>query len=125
MVTDMDEEAVRGRAQALCDALVSGDIGRATEDFSKELRQNLGEVVSLLPLPATEATVESVEHGGAGFTVVLRLVGETEEVLIQTRWKEREGRPTVVEASHMSKAPAVPAEAGEEGEAAEDLPPER
>ena len=123
MVTDMDEEAIRGRAQALCAALVSGDIGRATEDFSKELRQNLGEVLSLLPLPATEATVESVEHGGAGFTVVLRLVGETEEVLIQTRWKERDGRPTVVEASHMSKAPAIPAEAGEEGEA-EDLPPE-
>ena len=123
MVTDMDEEAIRGRAQALCSALVSGDIGRATEDFSRELRQNLGEVVSLLPLPATEATVESVEHGGAGFSVVLRLVGETEEVLIQTRWKEREGRPTVVEASHMSKAPAIPAEAGEEGEA-EDLPPE-
>ena len=75
MVTDMDEEAIRGRAQALCSALVSGDIGRATEDFSRELRQNLGEVLSLLPLPATEATVESVEHGGAGFSVVLRLVG--------------------------------------------------
>ena len=124
MVTDMDEEAIRGRAQALCSALVSGDIGRATEDFSRELRQNLGEVLSLLPLPATEATVESVEHGGAGFSVVLRLAGETEEVLIQTRWKERDGRPTVVEASHMSKAPAMPPEAGEESEP-EDLPPER
>jgi hypothetical protein len=103
----MDEQAVRDRAQSLCDALVAGDIGLATQDFSKELRQNLGEVLSLLPLPATEATIESVEHGGPGYNVILRLVGETDEVLIQTRWKERDGRPTVVEASHLSKAPAA------------------
>ena len=98
----MDEQAVREHAQALCDALVAGDIDRAIEDFSKELRQNLGEVLALLPLPANEATVESVEHGGSGYNVVLRLVGETDEVLIQTRWKERDGQLTIVEASHLS-----------------------
>ena len=55
----MDEQAVRDRAQALCDALVAGDVDRATEDFSVELRRNLGEVIALLPLPSSEATVES------------------------------------------------------------------
>jgi hypothetical protein len=99
----MDEQAVRADAQALCDALVAGDVDRAIESFSKELRQNLGEIVAMLPLPSSEATVESVEHGGAGYNVVLRLVGETEEVLIQTRWKDRDGKPTVVEAGHLSK----------------------
>jgi hypothetical protein len=99
----MDEQAVRDHAQALCAALVAGDIDRATADFSKELRQNLGEVLSLLPLPSTTATVESVDHGGSSYTVVIRLVGETEEVMIQTRWKDRDGRPTVVEASHLSR----------------------
>jgi len=99
----MDEQAVRNRAGAMCDALVAGDIGRATEDFSTELRRHLGEVVSLMPLPSTEASVESVEHGGASYSVVIRLVGETEEVLLQTRWKDRDGHPTVVEASHLSK----------------------
>lgn len=99
----MDEQAVRERAQALCDALVAGDIEVATQDFSKELRQNLGEVLSLLPLPSNEATVDSVEHGGSGYNVVIRLVGETDEVQIQTRWKDRDGRPTIVEASHLSK----------------------
>ena len=57
----------------------------------------------MLPLPSSEATVESVEHGGAGYNVVLLLVGENEEVRIQTRWKERDGRPTVIEAGHLSK----------------------
>jgi hypothetical protein len=109
----MEEQDVRDRAEALCAALVTGDVGQATEDFSKELRQNLGEVIVLLPLPSTEATVESIDRGGgSGFTVVLRLVGETEEVLIQTRWKERDGRPTVIEVSHLSRT-EVAAQSGE------------
>ena len=58
----------------------------------------------MLPLPVSEATVESVEHGGSGFVALLRLVGETDEVTIQTRWKDRDGRPTVVEASHVSQS---------------------
>ncbi len=103
----MEEQTVRERAQALCDALVAGDIERATQDFSNELRQNLGQVVSMLPLPSSAVTIESVEHGGAGYNVVIRLVGETEEDRIQIRWKDRDGRATVVEASHLSKAETV------------------
>ena len=98
----MEEPQVRERADAMCAALVAGDVGQATEAFSKELRQNLGEVVALLPLPATEATVDSIERGSSGFVVVLRLVGETEEVLLQTRWKERDDQPTLIELSHLS-----------------------
>ena len=112
----MDEETVRARAQAMCDALEAGDVDRAIADFSEELRRNLGEVVALLPLPANEVAIESVERGGSGYVVVLRLAGETDEVRVQTRWKERDGRPTIVEASHLSAtARATPAgEAGEE-----------
>jgi hypothetical protein len=104
----MDEQAVRDRAQSLCDALVAGDIDTATADFSKELRANLGEVIALLPLPSTAAEIDSVEHGYSGYGVVLRLTGESEEVMLQTRWKDREGHPTVVEASHLSRAVTEP-----------------
>ena len=104
----MDVEAVRDRATEFCAAIVAGDVDRAAETMSKELRQRLGEVVSLLPLPSTEATVESVEHSGAGFNVVMRLVGENDEVEIQTRWKDRDGQPTIVEASHIVEAPPPP-----------------
>ena len=117
----MEEQDVRARAEAMCAALVVGDVGLATEAFSKELRQNLGEVIVLLPLPATEATIDSIEHSGSGYTVVLRLVGETEEVLIQTRWKDRDGRPTLIEVSHLSRtetaAEPVESEDGAESEA--------
>jgi hypothetical protein len=121
----MDEQQVRERAEAVCAALVSGDIPRVSEDVSKELRSNLGEVLALLPLPVSEATVESVEHGGrAADVVIVRLVGENEEVRIQTRWKDRGGRPTIVEVSHLSRSEAAPStdEAAGAADADEDQP---
>ena len=108
----MDEPAVRQHAQAMCDAIVAGDVDRAIEDFSPELRRNLGEVIGLMPLPSREAAIESVTQGGSSYLVVLRLTGESEEVQVQTRWKDRDGRPTVVEASHLSSR-EVQAEAAE------------
>jgi hypothetical protein len=99
----MDEQAVREHARAMADAIVAGDVDRAIEDVSPELRRNLGEVIGLFPLPSTEAEIETVTQGGSSHVVVLRLVGETEAVQVQTRWKERNGRPTIVEASHLSR----------------------
>src|SRR5438045_3654087 len=118
----MDEETVRVHAQAMCDALVAGDIDSAIAHFSDELRRNLGEVLALLPLPATEVTIESVERGGAGFNVVIRLVGETDEDRVQTRWKDRDGEPKVVEASHVGRsARIVEAQTAEEEQTAADV----
>src|SRR4029077_3537567 len=80
----------------------AGEVDGAIASFSEELRRNLGEVLALFPLPATEAAIESVERGASSFTVVLRLVSETDEVTLQTRWKERDGRATLIEVSHLS-----------------------
>jgi len=111
----MDEQDVRDHAEALCAALVAGDVDRVTEDFSDELRRNLGEVLALLVLPSDEATVDSIDRTGSGYTVVTRLVGGGEEVMIQTRWKDRDGRATIVEASHLSRTLTAP-ETGESGD---------
>lgn len=99
----MDEDRVRARAQAVGVALVAGNVEGAIEHLSEELRRNLGEVVALLPLPATEATIESVERGGSSMVVVMRVVGETDDVQVQTRWKDRAGEPKIVEVSHLSR----------------------
>ncbi len=99
----MDAATVLDRATAFCDALDAGDIERAAEQMSPELRRNLGEVLALLPLPSNESTVVSVDLGGSGYNVVIRLAGETDEVELQTRWKDRDGQPTLVEASHLSR----------------------
>jgi hypothetical protein len=105
----MDPQSVRDRAEAFCDALVAGDMDRASGELSRELRTNLGPLVAILPLPLKTATVESVEVGGSGYVAMLDLVGENNEIHLQTRWKEREGRPTIVEASHIAEpAPQEP-----------------
>lgn len=103
----MNDDDVREHAQAMCEALVAGDIERATADFSDQLRRNLGEVLILLPLPASDATVVSVERGASSYTVMLRVVGASEEVELQTRWKDHDGTPSVVEASHLSRKAIV------------------
>ncbi len=100
----MDELHLRERAESLCAALVAGDIDHVIEDFSDELRHNLGEVLALFTLPADSATIEAVERApSSGFTVTLRLVGDGAEVAVETRWKERDGHPTIIEVSHLEK----------------------
>ncbi len=112
----MDEPQARERAQAMCEALVAGDVERAMEAFSDELRRNAGEVLALLPFPTTEATIESVERGGSGLNIVLRLVGETDEDRVQTRWKDRDGEAKVVEVSHLSRTARSAEEAAADAE---------
>ena len=113
----MDEQSVREHAQKHCEALLSGDIGLASQSMSRELQSNLGPLVAMLPLPLTSATLESVEMTGKAYRAVLHLVGDEGEIRLETRWKERDGQPTIVEASNLPEAPvAAPAEveAGDE-----------
>jgi hypothetical protein len=118
----MDEQTVRAHAQALCDALATGEIGEAAKEMSRELQANLGQLVAMLPLPLSEAEVENVEMTRNGYRAVLRLTGASGSLLLETRWKEREGRATMVEASHLAEAPTGPeggAEAAGSAESAE------
>lgn len=113
----MDQQVVRDHSQAHCDALLAGDVERATEHFSEQLHANLGAVVAQWPLPLTEAAVESIETTGSGFVAVVHLVGENQTVRQQMRWKDRDGTPTVVEVSHVVDEVAPRAESSDDPEA--------
>jgi len=104
----MDEQAVREHAQTTCEALLAGDIGKAAEEMSKELRSSLGPIVAMLPMPMTEASIESIESTPTGYKATLHLVGEGSELRLETRWKDRDGRPTIVEASRVHEEPVEP-----------------
>ncbi|HUQ43776.1 MAG TPA: hypothetical protein VM451_05100 [Candidatus Limnocylindria bacterium] len=108
----MEEQEVREAAQAVGDALVAGNVDGAIEYLSEELKRNLGEVVALLPLPATEATISSIERATSAFVVIVKVVGETSDVELQTRWKDRDGEPRIVEVSHLSQVERELPEAG-------------
>jgi hypothetical protein len=102
-------DIVRAGAEDVCDALVAGDVERAIGYLSDELRRNLGEVMALLPLPAVEASIASIERGGSGaYVLVFDVVGETDQSEIETRWKDRNGQPRIVEVSHRSRIEREP-----------------
>ena len=116
----MNEDDVRAAAGTICDALVAGDMERVLGVLSDELRRNPGEVLALLPLPATEASIASLERTASGYLTVLAIVGETDQVELEARWKDRDGTPRVVEVSHRSGTAieaAAPVEEGEDIEA--------
>ena len=110
----MEESAVRSSVQAVGDALIAGDVDTAIGYLSDELQRNPGEVIAMLPLPATESSIVSLERTTSAVVVVMHVVGETSEVELQTRWKDRDGVPTLVEASHVSRTERLAAEAGAE-----------
>ena len=105
----MDEAAVRNSAEQFGDALVAGNVDAAIEHLSDELKRNLGEVVAMLPLPATQVGIASVERGSSALVVQLHVVGETADDELQTRWKDRDGTPRIVEISHLSRVDRPPA----------------
>jgi hypothetical protein len=113
----MDEQAVRDHAQGHLDALLAGDVDRAIQDLSRELQAHIGEIMAMLPLPLTAAEVESVDKTGSGFRATLHLVGESTETRLETRWKDRDGRPTIVEASNLTEGSV---ESGSEAPPTED-----
>jgi hypothetical protein len=128
----MTEDEVRQRAAAICRSLVAGDVGQVVAALSDELQRNPGEIVAMLPLPAVAAEVARLEGtgGGAAFVAILDVTSETEHLELQTRWKERNGEPRIVEVSHVSRrareaeaeaaAAAEGEAAGEGGEAASE-----
>src|SRR5262245_34520997 len=99
----MDETDVRTSAAAFGAALVAGEVDRALAFLSDELRRNPGEVVAMLPLPAIDTEIVSIDRPGPAHVVVLRVTGETAEDQLQTRWKDRGGEPRIVEVSHLSR----------------------
>ena len=99
----MDENDVRSSVAAVGDALVAGDVDTVIGYLSDELQRNPGEIVAMLPLPATETEVSSLERASAATVTVLRVVGETAEDELQLRWKDRDGEPRIVEVSHLSR----------------------
>lgn len=77
--------------------------------MSKELHAPLGQFAAMLPMPMTEASIESVESTPTGYRVVLHLVGEGDALRLETRWKDCDGRATIVEAGRVHEEMVEPA----------------
>jgi hypothetical protein len=91
----MEDTAVREHAEAHGQAIVDGDLRRASHDLTSEAMAAAAPVMAALPHPTTGAAVDSLREEGDEHVVVIRYSGEGSEVLVESRWGEVEGRPKI------------------------------
>ncbi|MGH2747135.1 MAG: hypothetical protein ACRDKB_04330 [Actinomycetota bacterium] len=90
----MDESDVRESAEAHAQAIVAGDIGGAVRYLNDRAKAQGGDVMKSMPSPLTGAEVTSIESSDDAFLVQIRYAGESDELVVESRWIEQDGRPT-------------------------------
>ena len=82
------------------EAIVAGNMDRAIEDFSEELRPHVGSLATQLPQDIYAADVLSVKEGPKGYVVQIRYSGKGTPLTVETIWEDRagNGRPFITDA---------------------------
>lgn len=91
----MDESTVREHAQAHAQAVVAGDMGKASGDLTDAAKQQAPAVMKELPRPTTSASIEDVSADGDEFVARIRYSGESNSTSVNSRWAEESGRPMI------------------------------
>lgn len=94
----MDETKTREHIQRHAEAVERGDFETVVGDLSDELKPQAPQIAATLPQPVTAATVMSVEVGDDEAVARIHYAGDTSELTIQSRWRDVDGRPTIVHA---------------------------
>ncbi|MDQ3981469.1 MAG: hypothetical protein M3271_02165 [Actinomycetota bacterium] len=92
----MDEARLRDDAEAHGKATVQGDLKTAGSYLDKEAYAVAGQVMEKMPKPLESSEVGSVEVQGDEALVQIRYAGGGDEVLVESRWADRDGTPKIV-----------------------------
>lgn len=92
----MNKETVQEQAQVHGDAVVSGDLRTAGSALTREAREQAGAVMEALPKTLTGAAIDSVEEAGDTVRARIRYSGESDDVVVESTWEERDGSPRIV-----------------------------
>lgn len=93
----MDEQTVRRYVEAHGQATVAGDLRTAGSDLTKEGAATAGEVMGRLPRNLDSSEVLEVRAEGEAWFARVAYRGEGKEVVVASRWEDRDGRPKIVE----------------------------
>lgn len=93
----MDEATVRLQAESHGQATVAGDLKAAGADLDKSAYGAAGEVMKRLPEGLTGSEVSSVQAEGEEWVVAIDYSAPSENVTVESRWAERDGRPKIVD----------------------------
>ena len=92
---------MRGRAQALAEAVMRGELEGVMADVAEPLRPAFRDLAPLLPEPVTSVAVANVDVRGDRATVHLVFRGGDEPLIVLSQWEERDGRPVIVAAAPL------------------------
>ncbi|MDQ4144153.1 MAG: hypothetical protein M3198_10505 [Actinomycetota bacterium] len=92
---DVDENTIRQHAEAHGQAVVAGDLRKASSDLNDEAKQQAPTVMKSLPRPTTSASVEDVTAEGDAFVARILYSGENSKATVASRWVEENGRPVI------------------------------
>ena len=95
----MDEQKVREHAEGHAGAMQEGNLGRAAEDLSDEVKAKAGDVLREIPRNIDSAEVLGVSTEGDDYVADIRYSGEGKSTTVRSRWQERDGRPLIVDLS--------------------------
>jgi hypothetical protein len=93
----VDLEKVRTQAQGHADAMVAGDLRRASGDLTDSGRAGAGEVMKAMPKSIDRAEVTAVTEEPDHATAVIVYTGEGREVSVLSRWSDDDDRPMITE----------------------------
>lgn len=89
----VEESEVRASAEAHAQAIVAGDIGSAVRDLTDRAKAQGSDVMKAMPSPLIGAEITTVESAGDGWLVRISYGGEADELIVESRWIEQDGRP--------------------------------
>lgn len=91
----MDTATVQERCQDHADAMVRGDLKRASEDLSEWCKAEAPAIMKLIPMPLDSARVTNVREDGDEHLADIVYSGGGRDVTVQSRWADIEGRPYI------------------------------
>jgi hypothetical protein len=94
----MDEARVREYAERHGKSVERGDMAAVASDLVEDLHPQLPAIGQILASSCDKAEALSVEPAGDHAIVHIRYSGADKTVTIRSRWEDRGGTPTIVDA---------------------------
>lgn len=92
----MDQAKLHEYARYHMMAFLSGDRQGAMSDLTEEALEQAGPVVDAIPKKVEESELLEIVPSGDQYLVTYNYAGGDTDIVVETVWEEREGRPMIV-----------------------------
>jgi hypothetical protein len=95
----MDEATIREHAERHGNAVVAGDMRTAGADLTPEAQAQAPGVMKNFPADTNRASILRIKQEDDAFDVYISYEGSETDLIVVSRWEERDGRPMITDLS--------------------------